>query len=91
MCDSLHIMTTDEIISTITQKRRQLGISQAALANLAGISRRTMVAIESGEHDVGIRKLQRILDSLGLTMSVIDGPARPIESELSSLFRDEDE
>ncbi len=84
-------MTTDEIISAITHKRRAMGLSQAALAALAGISRRTMIAIEAGEHDIGIRKLQRILDSLGLSMIVKDGPSRPTESELRTLFQDDDE
>lgn len=84
-------MTIDEIISAIIEKRRSLGLSQAALATLAGISRRTMIAIEAGEHDIGIRKLQRILDSLGLSMTVREGPSRPTESELRTLFHDDDE
>lgn len=84
-------MRADQIIAAITQRRKTLGLTQADLAARAGISRRTMVDIEAGKHDIGIRKLLRILDSIGLTLIIREGKDRPTESELSSIFRDDDD
>ena len=89
MCNILH-MRTDEIIAAITKRRKELGLTQEQLAKRAGISRRTMIAIEAGNHDIGIRKLLRLLDSTGLTLSVKEGKNRPTESELSELFKEDD-
>ncbi|WP_334190647.1 helix-turn-helix domain-containing protein [Noviherbaspirillum sp.] len=84
-------MRPDQIIAEIVKRRHLLGLTQAQLAARAGISRRTMVAIEAGAHDIGIRKLIRLLDSTGLTLTVKEGKDRPTESELSELFREDDE
>ncbi len=90
MCKTLR-MRPDEIIAAIVKRRKQLGLTQAQLVARAGISRRTLVAIESGKHDIGIRKLMRLLDSIGLTLSLKEGKDRPGESELRDLFKEEDE
>jgi transcriptional regulator with XRE-family HTH domain len=51
-------------------------MSQATLAKAAGISRVTLNQLENGSFaDLGVRKVQRILDKLGLELAV--QPARP--------------
>jgi HTH-type transcriptional regulator / antitoxin HipB len=91
MCNSLHIMNTNEIIAAIIEQRRALRLTQEELAQRAGLSRRTIVAIEAGTHDIGLRKLLRILDSLGLALSLRSNRRRPSEGELSELFGGDDE
>ena len=90
MCETLH-MNVEEIVAAIIARRKMLGLTQAQLAERAGVSRRTIIAVEAGQHDIGVRKLLRLLDSTGLTLSVKEGGNRPMESELRTLFSDDDE
>lgn len=84
-------MNAEEIVATIVARRKMLGFTQAQLAHLAGVSRRTIISVEAGRHDIGIRKLLRLLDATGLTLSVKEGGVRPTESDLRSFFNDDDE
>jgi y4mF family transcriptional regulator len=84
-------MNAEEIVAAIIARRKMLGLTQEQLAHRAGVSRRTIISVEAGQHDIGIRKLLRLLDSTGLTLSLKEGGVRPIESDLRSLFNDDDE
>lgn len=84
-------MNADDIISAILAERRAQGLTQSRVAERAQISRRSMIAMEAGKHDIGLRKLIRILDSLGMTISLRKDTARPTESELADLFKEDDE
>ena len=90
MCNTLH-MHTDDIIAAILQERRARRMTQAELAERAGISRRALVDLESGKRDIGLRKLIRILDSLGLSLAVRGGADRPTEAQLRDMFREDDD
>ena len=58
-------------IADIMKKRRKLlGINQDALAEIAGVSVRTVKAIESDTANPSIRLLLKILGALGLTLRV---------------------
>lgn len=72
-------------------RRRELGLTQAELARRANVSRRTIIAFEGGESDIGLQRLMRMLLALDLTLHLRDGIGRPNESELRSLFKDDDE
>jgi len=77
-----------EIGQTIRAERKKRKMSQATLANLLGMSRTTIGQIENGTvQDIGIRKLIRILDILGLELRVRMAGAPPTLDEL----REEDE
>lgn len=65
-------------------------MTQEDLAKRAGISRRTLIMIESGEHDISFRKLERILNTLGMTLTITQENKRPTESQLSEIFRDDE-
>jgi transcriptional regulator with XRE-family HTH domain len=53
--------------NAIREVRRQKKLTQAALAKAAGIGRSTLSQIENGSvSDIGIRKVIRVLDYLGL-------------------------
>ena len=54
----------------LAQRRRELGLTQRQLADLAGVAERTVIAAEAGRGGLGIGYLERILDVLGLRMEV---------------------
>lgn len=67
----------------IRKERKRQKISQGNLAKTLGMSRSTISQIESGiVQDIGIRKLIRILDHLGLELRVRPAGAPPTLDEL---------
>ena len=69
-----------EIGQKIRQARQAKGLTQAGLALLAGVSRTTLVQLERGLiTDLGIRKVQAILDQVGLTLSVAPAIRREVD------------
>jgi len=72
-----------EIGGNIRKERKRQKISQGSLAKTLGMSRSTISQIESGiVQDIGIRKLIRILDHLGLELRVRSAGAPPTLDEL---------
>lgn len=53
--------------------RTELGMTQKALAEVVGISRQTMNAIEQGEYNPTIRLCRRICKVLGRTLDELFG------------------
>lgn len=73
-------MKPQELGQAIRSARRAHGLTQAALAHSAGLSRETLNLLESGlVRDLGIRKVMAVLDALGLALAVepIGKPRRP--------------
>lgn len=66
-------------IGQITQARREaLGLSQARLARLAGLSRATINQLENGNLvDLGAAKLMMLLDLLGMDLDARPRAPRP--------------
>jgi len=61
-------MQLREVGMHVHDKRKELGISQAQLAKLAGLSRTTVNQLESGAlEDLGYTKLNQLLSILGLS------------------------
>ena len=53
----------------LIDRRKARSLSQAQLAQAAGVSLRTISSLENrGSHDLGFRKLTRILSALGLEL-----------------------
>lgn len=61
-----------DIGAAIRTRREALGLSQARLARLAGLSRATINEFESGATDLGIAKVLKVAQLLGLTIGVMD-------------------
>ena len=60
----------------IREYRKSRKVSQAELAKALGMSRTTIGQIENGTvHEIGVRKLIRVLEFLGLELRV-----RPVDS-----------
>lgn len=67
----------------IRTARKLRGFSQQELAKGLGMSRTTISQIESGTvREIGVRKLMRILDSLGLELRVRPAGHPPTLEEL---------
>lgn len=84
-------MDNQTLIQTIIDRRKELGLTQTQLAELAQISRRTIIDLESGKTAISLRRLTRILYALNMTVDIKPGGSRPSESELRELFKDDDE
>ena len=57
----------------IKATRKQKGWSQQYLADLAGLDRTTLGALERDDYrDIGIRKVQHLLELLGKSLAVTD-------------------
>lgn len=82
-----------DLAKVIVSSRQRLRLTQAELAARASVSRRTLSAVETGQgtNDIGFRKLERILNALGYSFSITAQTTRPTESELTSIFRDDDD
>jgi len=53
--------------------RKQKGWSQQKLAELSGLDRTTIGALERNSYsDIGIRKIERILGLLGKRLAIVD-------------------
>jgi len=67
----------------VREARKGQGITQAALAAGTGVSRTTLSLLESGIiQELGIRKVIRILDRLGLELTTRPAGAPPTLEEI---------
>jgi transcriptional regulator with XRE-family HTH domain len=67
----------------IRQARRSRKITQADLAKVMGMSRTTIGQMENGTvQDIGVRKLIRVLEFLGLELRVRSAGSPPTLEEL---------
>lgn len=66
-------MNTVELGQQIRQLRLAAGISQQQMSNDLALSRATLNGLEKGRSgDIGIRKIIKILDYLGMELAIID-------------------
>jgi y4mF family transcriptional regulator len=57
-----------EITQTIVQRRMELGLKQADLARLSGVSVHCLSDLETGKGNPTLRSLEQLLDVLGLEL-----------------------
>ena len=74
------------IAEQIARKRKELGLSQAALAKKAHVGRSTLDALENGRMgELGYTKINNILSALGLELRLQEvSSRRPTLEELMS-------
>jgi y4mF family transcriptional regulator len=63
-------MNQKDLGTVIKERRKHLAVNQQTLADLAGVSINTLVAIERGEGNPQLATLLTILDTLGLQMDL---------------------
>ena len=80
-----HALIIDRLSKQIREKRTSRGLTQADLADLAGLTRQKVIAVEKGTLSVSMIAYVRVLGALDCEFSVI--PARmPTLDELGDLF-----
>jgi HTH-type transcriptional regulator/antitoxin HipB len=68
--------TTTDVGNLIRERRRQLGMSQAALARDLGVSRQWLISVEAGKEGADTARVLRLLTALGLVVDI-----RPIGAD----------
>lgn len=59
--------------SSVRRRRKELGLLQSELADLAGVSERFVREVERDKSTVRLDKLQQLLATLGLRLEVTRG------------------
>lgn len=85
------MLALPSIAEQIAARRKTLGLTQAALAQQAGISRSTLDALENGRMgELGYSKVAKILTALGLELALRESVTqRPTLDDL--MQEDEDD
>lgn len=88
LMDKIPPKPLDPLIQALIQCRKEQRISQAELANAAGITRRSLVAIENNASDPALATLRALFTALGY-----DILARPFDSAptLDDILRENDQ
>ena len=77
---STQAVATAAHIGRVARARRvELGLDQGELSLVAGISRRTVHAIEHGKPTIQLAALVSVLDALGLDLTALPTGADPAE------------
>lgn len=63
-------MHEKEIIVTIKKRRKLLKLNQQSLAQISGVSLRTIKAFESGQGNPTLRTISKLADVLGLVIKL---------------------
>jgi HTH-type transcriptional regulator/antitoxin HipB len=80
------IASIRDIAAAVRGRRQKLGLSQADVARLAGVSRQWVSEFESGKPTAELRLVIRLLDALRLSISLDerDGGSRTLPPSVSS-------
>lgn len=73
------MLTLPDIAETLRDATRRNGLTQARLANAAGVSSRTLTHVLSGEEDFRVTTLMAVASQLGLELVLVPkGAARAV-------------
>jgi putative transcriptional regulator len=67
----------DGVAERLRSRRRELGVTQDALARAVGVSRQTIISTESGDYAPSVYLALRIARELHTTVEEIWAPASP--------------
>jgi HTH-type transcriptional regulator/antitoxin HipB len=80
--DMVFVLTARDLGARIRARRQEVGLSQGALADRAGVSRQWIVAAEGGKPTVELAPVLRVLAALGLALDLGPAPADPPDVDL---------
>jgi HTH-type transcriptional regulator/antitoxin HipB len=80
------IRTTTDFGAIIRDRRKQLGLDQAALAERIGVSRQWVIGIERGHARAELALVLRALDSLALRLDAKPDPNSSASSEIDDIL-----
>ena len=69
-------MTVEELGMKVRESRKRQGLTQPALALVAGTGLRFIVELEAGKSTCQIGKVLQVLTALGISLSVADSTAQ---------------
>jgi|GEM_PF-1137879 y4mF family transcriptional regulator len=61
-----------DVGSLLRERRKHLGLTQADLADIAGVSPRFVYDLERGKETVALDRTLKVITTLGLTMTIGD-------------------
>ncbi|MBT3377894.1 MAG: helix-turn-helix transcriptional regulator [Lentisphaerae bacterium] len=73
-------MNTRELGTTVTERRKCLGLDQRSLAEIAGVSVHALSDIESGKANPTLRIVSAVADSLGMEIR-LEVRSQPVRRE----------
>lgn len=79
-----------EIRTAVAEQRKAKKLTQTQLGEAANLSREMISRFENDAHDIGLRRLLRMCEALGLELIVRPGRGRPTLEDLASLFHEDD-
>ncbi len=80
-----HSLITQRLGQQLRQRRLNRGLTQAALASLAGLTRQKIIAIEKGDLSVGMLAYARALAALDAEFNVVPA-VMPTLDEIHAVF-----
>lgn len=91
MSNILHSQAKPEILSHVSEnlkvRRQAAGLSQSALAKASGISRRMIIAVETGDANISLSSLDKLAAAMGLVFTdLIRDPSQPSRNELNEVM-----
>ncbi len=72
-------MTSQQIAKTIQYFRKQSGLSQQQLAQLAGVGKTVVFDLERGKATVQLNSLLKVLEALNIHLELVTPFAAPAE------------
>lgn len=70
----------------LREERRKRGLTQAGLADRAGVSRGWLIKFEQGHHSAEADSIFRVIAALGLTMTLTEQIQPPAHDEAQAAF-----
>lgn len=71
------MLPLQELGNAVRTRRSDMGLTQSAVAELSGLSRSTVSALENGTiQDLSLNRTQRLLEVLGLSLSIPEAHPR---------------
>lgn len=80
-----HTFLITKLAKQLRERRIHRGLTQARLAELAGLTRQKVIAVEQGSLNVSMMAYARIVGALDCELAVIPA-AMPTLDELSEIF-----
>ena len=87
----IRLRAPSDVGALIRDRRRQLGLDQAALAERVGVSRQWLIAVEQGKPRAALGLVLRTLDALGVRLTAKVAPdsrARSNVADIDAIVRD---
>jgi y4mF family transcriptional regulator len=64
------VMDGHDLASAVRERRKHLGLTQAELADISGVSPRFVYDLERGKETIALDKARKVLETLGLFLSI---------------------